>query len=214
MNSRTEPVTAPGLGASRQQLLGALKRLGPATIPTLALELGLNVETVRHHLQALGALELVQRRGTRSHGPGRPEVVYALTGGAEPLFPRREGEVLRSLAQFLVDGGHESLLHAFFERYIAERRDAALARVTGLRGRARVQEAARILSELGFIAEATGDGGGLRLCHCPMQSLVEVTRAPCRAEIAFVRELLGGGLARLSYIPAGDASCTYAREDA
>lgn len=204
-------VLAPGLSASRRALLNSLKRQGTATIPALAAESGLNVETVRHHLAALGAQGVVERRGTRRTGPGRPEVVYGLTAAAESLFPRREGEVLRGLVVHLMETGNEDLLEAFFERYIGERREAALARVSHLEGHARVAEAARILSELGFmaLAGAEGEAAELRLCHCPLREVVEVTRVPCRAELGFVGELLGGGLRRLSYIPAGDASCTY-----
>ncbi|HEX2167214.1 MAG TPA: helix-turn-helix domain-containing protein [Longimicrobiales bacterium] len=199
------------MSESRRRLLESLKRRGASTIPELAAEAKLNVETVRHHLQALQGQDLVQRQGTRSAGPGRPEVVYGLATRAESLFPRREGEILRSLVVHLKATGNEALLKEFFDAYIGERREAALARVAGLEGEARMQEAARILSELGFMALAqTGDDQNeLRLCHCPLREVVEVTRIPCRAELGFVRELLGERLTRLSYIPAGDASCTY-----
>jgi predicted ArsR family transcriptional regulator len=209
---RSGRAQAPGLGESQQQLLGRLKRRGSATIPVLAADLGLNVETVRHHLQVLARLGLVERRGTRRSGPGRPEVVYALAGAADSLFPTRAGEVLHALAAHLQDTGNEAILEAFFARYIDERRAQALARVAGLNGRARVEEVGRILSELGFMALAEeGEGAAnLRLCHCPLRELVSVSRIPCRAEIGFIRELLGEDqLTRLSYIPAGDAACTY-----
>lgn len=202
---------APGMGESRQRLLGTLKQRGPSTVPELAEEAGLNVETVRHHVRALIGQDLVERQGTRRSGPGRPEVVYGLTRGAESLFPRREGELLRELVVHLKRSGHERVLEEFFESYIGERRSEALARVEGLEGRARVEEAGRILSELGFMAEVeTGDAGShLRLCHCPLREVVDVTTVPCRAELGFIRELVGERLARLSYIPSGDPSCTY-----
>ncbi|MGH7445725.1 MAG: helix-turn-helix transcriptional regulator, partial [Longimicrobiales bacterium] len=174
------------------------------------MELGLNVETVRHHLQVLRALKLVEQRGARRSGPGRPEVLYALTLDAEALFPRREGEVLRALAEHLLETGNESALEAFFDRYIGARREEALKRVAHLEGAARLAEVARILTELGFMAQVgEGEKPDLRLCHCPLRELVGVTTIPCRAELGFVRELLGERLTRLSYIPSGDASCTY-----
>lgn len=219
MNTETEQNTAdtapsiraPGLGESRRRLLESLKRRGPSTIPELAAEANLNVETVRHHVQALKAEDLVERQGQRSTGPGRPEVVYGLAAPAESLFPRREGEILRALVVHLQATGNEALLKEFFDAYIGERREAALARVAGLEGEARMREAARILSELGFmaLAQSGADQAELRLCHCPMRDVVEVTRVPCRAELGFIRELLGERPTRLSYIPAGDASCTY-----
>ncbi len=211
---RGEGLQAPGLGDSRRAILTVLKRLGSATIPVLAAKVRLNVETVREHVKTLGSQGLVVREGTRSSGPGRPEVVYALTPEAEKLFPRREGELLRGLASHLKASGREDLLRDFFDRLIEERRTEALARVADLEGRERLEEAAKILSEQGFMAMVEEHGGRprLRLCHCPFRELIEETKIPCRAEIGFVRELVGEGLTRVSYIPTGDAACSYEAE--
>jgi len=213
MNSQESKrdVRAPGLPASQQQLLELLKRRGATTIPVLAEGVSLNVETVRHHLRALESLGYVERRGTRPAGPGRPEVVYGLTAAAGELFPSREGELLRALAAHLKETGNEGLLKDFFAKWIDARRADALARVEGLAGDERVEEVARILSEFGFMASAeTGRNlPRLHLCNCPMRELVEVSRIPCQAELGFVRELLGTQLTRLSFIPAGDNTCSY-----
>lgn len=196
---------------SHRALLDALKRRGRASVPQLAEEIGLNIETVRDHLKTLAGRALVRREGTVRSGPGRPEVVYALTESAEALFPRREGEILRELGAYLVEHEKEELLRDFFARYVAGRREEALARVSHLEGRARLDEVARIFSELGFmpVIEEGGDSPRLRLCHCPLRELVDVTRIPCGAEIGLLAELLDDRLARVSYIPAGDASCSY-----
>jgi len=202
----------PGLGGTQRSILDLLKRSGTATIPELARELGLNIETVRGHLRTLTAQALVRREGARRRGPGRPEIVYGLTSNAEALFPRREGTVLRELASYLKRSGHGHLLREFIQHGIAQRRDEALGRVAHLKGRKRVEEVARILRELGFMARVEGSAATttLRLCHCPLRALVDATRAPCRAELGFIEELLGARLARLSYIPAGAPSCSYA----
>lgn len=202
---------APGLGTSQRTLLEALKRSGTATVARLASELGLNVETVRDHLKALSVHGLVVRSRSKPRGRGRPEVVYGLTAEAEALFPRREGEILSELATYLRATGREAVLREFFDRYIGGRREEALARVAGLEGRARLDEVARIMTELGFMAvvEEVEGAPRLRLCHCPLRELVGVTRVPCKAEIGFVTELVGERLTRLNYIPAGDACCSY-----
>ncbi len=203
---------APGMSESRRRALRELKRLGRATIPDLATLLELNVETVREHVKVLASQGLVRRDGTRGEGPGRPELLYALTAEAEPLFPRREGELLRELAAYLRETGREDVLTDFFDRFLERRRGEALARVSGLEGRERLEEAARILSEQGFMAlvEDAPGGARLRLCHCPFRELIRETRAPCHAEVGFVRELMGERLTRVSYMPAGDAACSYA----
>lgn len=208
------PMKAPGLGQSQRSILDLLKRRGSATIPQLAAALGLNIETVRDHLKSLAVHALVRRQGSLRSGPGRPEIVYALTPEAETLFPRREGEILRELAAYLKQTGNERLLRDFFERSIESRRDQALARVEHLEGRERLEEVARIFSELGFMAqvEEQAEAPKLSLCHCPLRALVDVTRVPCVAEIGLIAELLGERLTRLSYIPAGAACCSYGIE--
>ena len=196
---------------SQRTLLDALKRRGRASVPQLAADLKLNIETIRDHLKTLGSRELVRRDGVVRSGPGRPEVMYTLTDAAEALFPRREGEVLRELGSYLLNDGHDQLLRDFFGQYVNRRRDAALARVAHLDGDARVEEVARIFSELGFmpVVERVGGTIRLRLCHCPLRDLVDATKIPCGAEIAFLAELLGERPSRVSYLPDGDMSCTY-----
>jgi predicted ArsR family transcriptional regulator len=206
-----------GLGESQQRILDHLKRRGSGTIPVIADDVELNVETVRAHLRALVTEGLVQRAGSRPKGPGRPEIVYELTSNAESLFPNRESELLQRFATYLKTSGKPDLIRGFFDEYVASRREDALRRLQGLKGEERLREVALILSEEGFMAEIETDGEGrplLKLCHCPMRQLVAATRAPCRAELGFVKELVGQNLARVSYIPSGDSACCYAVRDA
>ena len=132
-----------GPGETQRSILDLLKRGGSATIPELARELGLNIETVRGHLKALTAQALVRRESARRSGPGRPEIVYGLAPDAEALFPRREGAILRELASYLKQSGNGHILRKFIEHGIARRRDEALARVAYLEGRERIREVAR-----------------------------------------------------------------------
>lgn len=205
------------IGESQGQILEHLKRHGAGTIPEMAGDLGLSVETIRTHLKSLGSEGLVERRGRRRSGPGRPEIVYGLTDASEALFPSQEGRLLQELANFLHGEGRDDLVREFFDRQAERRWSAVRERLEGLEGPARMGEVARILTEEGFMAEVDTDPEGrelLRLCHCPMRSLVDVTKAPCRSELRSVREMLGRHLVRVSYIPAGDTSCCYALKEA
>lgn len=201
----------PRLNSSQRTILNLFKYRGDQTIPALAAALELNVETVRGHVKGLIREDLVRREGSISDGPGRPEIIYGLTSDAERLFPRSEPEILRDLAGYLRRNDHRDLLDDFFDEWLAERREEAMVRVAHLEGDERLDEVAAIMSELGFmaLAERTDGVRRLRLCHCPLRSLIDETRMPCRAEIGFVKELLGEELTRETYIPAGDASCSY-----
>lgn len=203
----------PRIGESQGRILEHLKRHGSGTIPAMAEELGLSVETIRTHLKSLGSGGLVERRGRRRSGPGRPEILYGLTEASEALFPNQEGKLLQDLATFLQDKGQADLVRDFFDEQVGRRSDAVRERLEGLGDDDRIEEVARVLTEEGFMAEVATDEAGrklLRLCHCPMRNLVEVTKAPCRSELRYVREMLGKRLSRISYIPSGDSSCSYA----
>jgi predicted ArsR family transcriptional regulator len=205
------------IGESQGRILEHLKRRGSGTIPEMAEELELGVETIRTHLKSLGSEGLVARRGRRGGGPGRPEILYGLTETAEALFPSQEGKLLRDFATFLREKGRGDLVRDFFDERVERRRGAVRERLEGLGDDARIEEVARMLTEEGFMAEVVTDEEGrklLRLCHCPMRNLVEVTKAPCRSELGFVREMLGKGLVRVSHIPAGDTSCCYTLKEA
>lgn len=205
---RNEPTQA------QRAILDALKRRGTATVSRLAEAVELNRETVREHLKGLETGRYVARAAlARGGGRGRPEVVYGLGPGAERLYPRREGEVLRGLAEHLSEAGKDDVLASFLREYMEGRLARGLARVEGLEGRARLEAAVEVLREDGFMPELreTARGPELALCHCPIRDLVRATRLPCRLEVGYVRALLGEvALARTAYIPAGDGSCSYA----
>ena len=205
--ARAATLPDSGFGQSRRRLLEALKRRGTATLREAGADVGVSRETAREHLSALGAEGLVVRAGTRRGRPGRPEIEYRLTERAERLFPRRDGELLAELATWLVNRGGEKALRRFFEERAGPRLVAARARLAGLRGRKRLEEVARILSDEGYMAEVAD--GALRLCHCPLRSVVAVTRIPCRTELALVESLLGRPLKRTDYLPDGGVSCSY-----
>lgn len=199
------------LTPSHRDVVEALKRRHRATVAELAQDLDLNVETLREHLRTLEGRDLVQRIGQAARGPGRPRILYALTERAEALFPQKDGELLHGLASFLVAEGHTTLLRRFYETQSAERRREALDRVAGLRGKARLAEVMRILAEMGYMPTLERDGGApqLRLCHCPLRTMVAATHIPCRAELALLRDLLGTVPQRVSFIPDGADACTY-----
>lgn len=206
------PFATPGLGSSQRAVLETFKRQGESTLAQLELSVELAVETVRSHLQALEAQGLIERAGLERSGPGRPRVRYRLAAAGEALFPRGEGDLLRDLAAYLIRAGHTPLLEAFFEERLERKRSVARARLVDVPAEARPEAVAQLLSEEGFLAEVTSDDAGLalRLCHCPLRAVVDVTRLPCRAELALVRELLGDQpLERVSFIPDGAACCTY-----
>jgi predicted ArsR family transcriptional regulator len=209
--AHTAPLFGPGLGDTQRSILLLLKQTGPATQAEVGRHLPFAPATLREHLRTLTAHGLVQRQGSRRGKRGRPEVIYVLTRRGDALFPHGEAAVLHDLVVHLAEHGHLDLLEQFFAERAAARRPAALARVRELIGAARFTEVARILADEGFMVQADGTPAEptLRICHCPIRDLVDVTQAPCRYEQALIAELLGQPLERIEYLPEGRASCLY-----
>jgi predicted ArsR family transcriptional regulator len=205
-------MTRLGTGESQIRILDHLKRRGSGTIPVLAQDLGLSVETVRAHISALGSKGLVHQRGHRSDGRGRPQRVYRLTESANDSFPNREGELLLTLVRHLKDAGMGEVLREFFREWSDSRRPEFKRRLRGLEGEERLEELARALTEEGYMAEVDRTEAGqpiLRLCNCPLQRLVWETGEPCRFELALVREMIDDPLTRTEHLLSGGASCSY-----
>jgi len=201
-----------GLGESREAILELLKRLGTATLVDLEANSELARETIRDHLKVLAAKGLVTRSGVKRGGPGRPHILYELTSSGHGLFPQKEGELLRELARFLEEKGEVGLLEEFFRERIAMLQDQLEPSLRDLSRSNRLDRVAEILSEQGFMAEVRVDqSGGHRLCiyHCPLWNLVSVSNLPCKSEMSLVASLLEQELDRESFMPAGDATCTY-----
>lgn len=220
-HSKSDPwlPRSPGLGQTPRAILAALRKYGPSTLAELAQCVDRNRETLRHHMERLADLRLVERADSEARGRGRPEVVYRLASESRRLFPRGEGEVLRELVEFLLERGDAELLESFFERRIQRKRALAKTRLEGLRGDRRLQAVAEFLTEEGFLTrveadedngEGTSAAGTLRIVHCPLEGLIDATRMPCRVELDLVAELVGRSLSRLEFMPTGGASCSYA----
>jgi DeoR family suf operon transcriptional repressor len=73
---------------TRHAVLQFIKRWGSATVNDLAAELAISPVTVRHHLYALMADNLVERVPIR-RGVGRPQYGYSLTDAGRRQFPSR-----------------------------------------------------------------------------------------------------------------------------
>lgn len=203
----------PGLGETQRLLLQELKRRGPATTTELCEGFDLAGGTVREHLKALEARRLIERVGTRRAGPGRPHFIYGLTDAGQTLFPSGEGELLVEIVSFLLATGRDDVIDEFFARRVDAKWAAVADRIERMTVEHREREALRILADEGFmpILETDDETGEsvIRLCNCPIRSVIAVTRRPCAAEEKLVSRLVDGKLERFAYMPDGDDSCSY-----
>ncbi len=169
--------------------------------------------TLREHLKALEARRLLERVGTRREGPGRPHFIYGLTDAGQALFPQGEPELLVDLVEYLLSTGRSDVLESFFEQRVDDSYAEVSGRIERMMALERRDETVRLLSDAGFMPEVGEDPETgeplIRLCNCPIKSVIAVTHKPCQAEERLVSQLLGKELERITYMPDGDDSCTY-----
>jgi predicted ArsR family transcriptional regulator len=205
----------------RRAILIHLRQAGPSSPDALATALEASRTGVLQQLHALESTGLVSHAAEK-HGVGRPRHVYDVTADAQGLFPTDYGGFASGLLKAIEAVGGDDLVEQVFaarRRQIGDRirrrmterlpDDAPLAE--------RVQLLAVLQDEAGYLAEAVVDDDGallLREHNCAIDKIARRTQAPCDAELALFREVLGPGVQRETHIASGDRCCSYRVEPA
>jgi predicted ArsR family transcriptional regulator len=202
---RTRP-DAPTLSAQRAVVLEALQRRGtPVAAAALASELGLHVNTVREHLDALVRRALALRARGPVAGRGRPAWAYQASDVGEPDSRVRDyAGLAAALASHLARNSPDPAAEAeragraWGAKLVED--DGRPPPRSGVQARRRVVE---LLARSGFSPEADAQARVARLRRCP---LLDVARAHpeivCTVHLGLVRGALesmgvpaeGGGL--------------------
>lgn len=210
-----EPATPPSTSALRRSILVHIRRTGPASPDAIAASIGASRSGVAQQLRALEGAGLVSRTSVR-HGVGRPRHLYDVTADAQDLFPSNYDGLASGLLAAILELGGDALLEDVFaarrrqaEAMLRTRLAASLPAGASLADR--VRELARAQDDLGYLAEATVDGDGLRLVqhNCAVHDVARANPAACRAELEMFRGILGVDVVRERHIAAGDRCCEY-----
>jgi len=200
----------------RRAILMQLRQAGPSSPDSLAAAMGASRTGILQQLHALEAAGLVSHAAEK-HGVGRPRHVYDVTADAQGLFPTDYGGFASGLVKAIEAVGGDDLVEQVFaarrrqigdriRRHMADRvaDDASLEE--------RVGTLAVLQDEAGYLAEAVIATDGtirLREHNCAIDRIARRTSAPCDAELALFRELLGENVERESHIASGDRCCSY-----
>ncbi len=190
----------------------------PLSAREIAGELGLHLNTVRFHLDALIRHGLVRREEGRSDGPGRPSAQYVLTPGMNRSGPRNYQLLSEMLLSHLAGqddpaAAAQSAGEAW-GRYLVQP-PAPGQRLATTDGLLRLTD---LLSDVGFAPElSTGPAAEteIRLRHCPFLEMAETHRdLVCGLHLGLMRgalQELGTGLRTESLIPFVDPQSCLAR---
>lgn len=171
--------------------------------------------TLKEHFLQLENEGFVQRHYERK-GRGRPRLVFSLTAKGRYHFPSNDGRILNHLLDYLQANDMESEIRSFFKEFWDEKVKEARKRINRhppQHQQKRLEELKIYLEEQGFMPNITFSDDNARLlikeCNCPFSNTVCNTKYPCELEKDFFRQLLGVEPKRLTYIPNGEASCSY-----
>lgn len=179
------------LFASTRGRVVTLLRRSAQTVNDLAGKLELTDNAVRLHLSALERDGLIEPHGTQREWTGKPATMYRTTMEAETLFPKPYDVVLGELLTVLEEKHSPEEL----ERLVRDvgARLGRGARADGGDLHARATHAARVLTELGGLAEVDVEGDTLRIqgYSCPLGKLTPEHPETCHLAEALVSELVG-----------------------
>jgi DeoR family suf operon transcriptional repressor len=201
---------ALGYKRARAALLIELKKSPRLTARELAARLGLSLNAVRHHLKELEAEALIEYE--RQHrGVGAPVFAYRLTPAGEALFPRRYEATLSDLLDHVVERAGRASAVAILEARYASLTRKLQEQLIGAGPAERLEAVARVLSEQGYMAEATASSGSSTLIehNCAIQAVAERFPEICVAEAKFLAAVLGAEVDRREHILSGCSACEY-----
>jgi DeoR family suf operon transcriptional repressor len=194
----------------RADILVELKRAHRSTAKDLASKLKVSLNAVRHHLKELESQALVEYE-RRHQGVGAPAFAYRLTPAAEALFPRRYEATLNELLDHVVEReGRAAAVSVLEARYASLTRQLQ-GELAGVAPAERMAAVARLLTEEGYMAEAsTSTGSGILVEHnCAIQAVAERFPEICAAEARFLADVLGAEVDRQEHILSGCSACEY-----
>jgi DeoR family transcriptional regulator, suf operon transcriptional repressor len=187
-----------------------LKREQRLTAKQVAQLLGTSLNAARHHLKELEAEGLVEYE--REHrGVGAPAFAYRLTAAGEALFPRRYAEALTAVLDQLVAREGRDTAVTVLEGYFSSLSRRLHGELQGSSPDERLRAVARTLSEEGYMAEVSGEGGYGTLTehNCAIPAVAQRFPEICAAEARFLAEVLEADVDRREHILNGCSACEY-----
>jgi len=201
---------------TREKVLKTLLTRQRCTINDLALAVGINPISVRHHINKLEAIGLVASEEER-HGVGRPRLVYFLTDKGMEHFPSRYLKLTVRLLNQLKETLPEPLVSELFTQMAGDLA-ADYARELEL-DELPIEERLDIIQDLlsteGFTMEweQKDDGYHIREVSCPYYHVGQSHPEICAVDETLISNMLSVPIEKVKCILDGDSHCTYVVPD-
>ncbi len=195
---------------TRDVIIRTLRANGRCTVKELAEAAGISPVSVRHHLAALQADDLIHSEEVR-HGVGRPLHVYSLTEDAHELFPTRYFRLTNRLLGEIKENLTDEALRVLLSNVADSMASTYASQLEGLPLEQRLRRLVELLDEEGFSAEVERRGGELmiREMSCPYFQVGVHHPEVCTIDQAFIAKALSLPVSRIRCVLDGDAHCAF-----
>lgn len=196
--------------STREKILRTLLAFPESTINDLAEAVGINGISVRHHLTALEADNLITSREER-HGVGRPRLVYSLTDKGVEEFPTNYLRLTRRILDILNLKLTPEELKSIFEDIGAEIAEPYEKDLDGKSLDERIDLIETAMTKEGFIVKINKneDFYILSSLSCPYYQVGLDHPVVCNLDHTLITRLLGSRIEPESCICEGSDRCTF-----
>jgi DeoR family transcriptional regulator, suf operon transcriptional repressor len=196
--------------STRDRILQTLLRSPRATINELAVAVGINPISVRHHLTNLQVEGLVSADEER-HGVGRPRLVYFLTETGMERFPTRYLRLTTRLLAQMKESMPAPVVSKLFREMADGLADEYASQMKGLDMEERLDLAKSLLTEEGFTIEWEKTGGQYTIheINCPYLQIGLNHPEVCTVDQTLISKMLAVPAEKVQCVLQGDAHCTY-----
>jgi predicted ArsR family transcriptional regulator len=196
--------------STRDRIMQTLLRQPRTTINELAVAVGINPISVRHHLTNLQVEGLVGTEEER-HGVGRPRLVYFLTEAGTERFPTRYLRLTTRLLTQMKESMPEPVVSKLFAQMADGLADEYASHMKGLNMEERLDLAKTLLTEEGFDIqwEKTGAQYQIHEITCPYLQIGLSHPEVCTVDQTLISKMLAVPAEKVQCLLQGDAHCTY-----
>ncbi len=196
--------------STRERIMQTLLHQPRTTINELAVAVGINPISVRHHLTNLQIEGMVSAEEER-HGVGRPRLVYFLTEEGTEHFPTRYLRLTSRLLDQLKSTMPEPMVSKLFSQMANEMADDYAEQMRGLTMEERLELAKTLMTEEGFSVEWERAGNQYKIHEitCPYLQIGQNHPEVCTVDQTLISKMLAVPAEKVQCILSGDAHCTY-----
>jgi predicted ArsR family transcriptional regulator len=196
--------------STRDRILQTLLRKPRTTINELAVAVGINPISVRHHLTNLQVEGLVGTDEER-HGVGRPRLVYFLTEAGTERFPTRYLRLTTRLLAQMKESMPEPVVSKLFAEMADGLAEENASQMKGLNMEERLDLAKTLLTEEGFDIQWERTGGQYQIHEitCPYLQIGLSHPEVCTMDQTLISRMLAVPAEKVQCLLQGDAHCTY-----